>query len=340
MGIEQRKSNPTIQDVARAANVSTATVSRALTLPDRVSEDARSRVAEAIKLTGYVVNRTARNLRRKSTGTIVALIPDIGNPHFSNILEGIEVVCAENGINVLIADTSKPSMSRSKLETYFSNNNTDGIIILDSTTSVEAMRERHLNLPPVVTAGEWCADPTVPVTLVDNLRGAELAVTHLLDLGHRTFGHVSGLLTHLPGRERLEGFRNVLQTAGIGANDQWMFTGDYSLEAGERAARAWLELERRPTAVFCGGDGMAFAFISTLHRAGIRVPRDLSVVGFDDLEVAKFFVPALTTIHQPRRALGSAAARYLLDVIVGGAPDTRPPRLEPWLVVRDSTSAP
>lgn len=334
------KHNPTVQDVARAANVSTATVSRALSAPDRVSEKARKRVSEAVKQTGYVINHTARNLRRRQTSTIVALVPNIGNSHFSNILEGIENVCAEKGINVLIADTRKPSMSRSKLQTYFSNNNVDGIVILDGDISVEEMRASNLNLPPLVTAGEWCEDPEVPVALVDNLKGTDLAVTHLVECGHRSIGHVSGLLTHQPGRDRLNGFFSTLTRFGIDASSAWVSDGDYSLESGKQAAEAWLALSDRPTAVFCAADRTAFAFISTLHQAGISVPRDVSVVGFDDIDVAPYYVPALTTVHQPRRAIGSSAAHHLLALMEGQGPKHRISQLDPWLVVRESTAPP
>lgn len=337
---EHEKQNPTVQDVARAANVSTATVSRALSAPERVSEKARKRVAEAVKQTGYVINHAARNLRRQETGTIVALVPDIGNSHFSNILKGIETVCDERDIKVLIADTRKPSMSRSKLQGYFSQNNFDGIVILDGDISISQMRAANLALPPVVTAGEWSDDPTVPIAIVDNLMGADLAVSHLLEYGHRTIGHITGLLTHKPGRDRLEGFRKVLAGAGIDLAGTWVFTGDYSLEAGKDAAEAWLKLPDRPTAVFCASDRSAFGFISTLHEAGIKVPDDVSVVGFDDIDIAAHFIPALTTVHQPRRAVGACAARHLLNLIEGNQPDLDIAPLDPWLEVRKSTAPP
>ncbi len=334
------KSNPTVQDVARAANVSTATVSRALSAPDRVTEKTRERVAKAVEQTGYVLNHAARNLRKRQSGTIVALVPDIGNSHFSNILNGIETVCAENDINVLIADTRKSSMSRSRLQTYFSHNNFDGIVILDGDISVEDMRGANLNLPPLVTAGEWCSDETVPLALVDNLKGADLAVSHLIECGHRSIGHVTGLLTHQPGRDRLEGFRATLARSGFDADTAWVFQGDYSLDTGVRAAKAWLELENPPTAVFCAADRSAFGFMSTLHKAGVSLPRDVSVVGFDDIDVSEHYIPALTTVHQPRRAVGSAAAHHLLDLINGRMPEDRITQLEPWLAVRDSTAPP
>ena len=338
--IETGRNAPTVQDVARAANVSTATVSRALSAPDRVTEKTRERVARAVEQTGYVLNHAARNLRRRRTGTIVALVPDIGNSHFSNILKGIESICSESGINVLIADTRKSSMTHARLQTYFSHNNIDGIVILDGDISVEEMRGSNLNLPPMVTAGEWCSDETVPMALVDNLMGADLAVSHLIECGHRAIGHVTGLLTHQPGCDRLEGFRTTLSRSGIDPDAAWVFQGDYSIDTGIRAARAWLELDSPPKAVFCAADRSAFGFMSTLHKAGVSVPGDVSVVGFDDIDVAEHYIPALTSVHQPRRAVGAAAARHLLTLVAGRMPDERIARLEPWLAVRDSTAPP
>lgn len=335
-----KKTNPTVQDVARAAKVSTATVSRALSMPDRVSEETRNKVARAVEETGYVLNHAARNLRRRDTGAIVALVPDIGNSHFSNILQGIETVCADRNLKVLIADTRKPSMARSNLNEFFSQNNCDGIVIMDGHFSIAEIRAANPKLPPIVTAGEWSDDPTVPIAVVNNLLGANLAVSHLLALGHKTVGHVTGLLSHKPGRDRLEGFRATLSGAGLEAEEAWVFEGDYTLESGRQAAEGWLALKDRPTAVFCASDRAAFGFISTLSEAGFNVPEDVSVVGFDDIDIAGHFVPPLTTIHQPRRAVGEQAAQLLLNLLQGGQPKTASVQLEPWLVVRRSTAAP
>jgi LacI family repressor for deo operon, udp, cdd, tsx, nupC, and nupG len=333
---EFKKKNPTVQDVARAANVSTATVSRALTTPDRVSAETRRRVSEAVEKTGYVLNHAARNLRRRDTGTIVALVPDIGNSHFSNILQGIETVCAEKQLKVLIADTRKPSMSHSRVSDYFSKNNCDGIVILDGHFSISRIRSSNPKAPPIVLAGEWSDDPAVPISVVDNLLGAELAVSHLLDLKHTNIGHVTGLLSHKPGRDRRDGFRATLAGAGFDPAKAWIFEGDYTLDAGVRAAHAWMALPDRPTAVFCASDRTAFGFISALNEAGIRVPEDVSVVGFDDIDIAGHYLPPLTTIHQPRRAVGEQAAKLLLNLLGGARPDNGSVQLEPWLVVRKS----
>ncbi|MES0811492.1 LacI family DNA-binding transcriptional regulator [Roseibium sp. SCPC15] len=334
---DSQKPNPTVQDVARAAKVSTATVSRALSTPERVSIKTRNRVAEAVEKTGYVLNHAARNLRRRDTGAIVALVPDIGNSHFSNILQGIETVCAEKNLKVLIADTRKPTMSRPRIGEFFSKNNCDGIVILDGHFSISGIREANPKLPPIVTAGEWSDDPAVPIAVVNNLLGAELAVSHLLRFGHRKFGHITGLLTHKPGRDRLEGFKSTLEAAGLDPNDAWIADGDYTLAAGARAAEAWLNMDERPTAMFCASDRSAFGFISALNEAGVRVPDEVSVVGFDDIDIAEHFVPPLTTIHQPRRAVGEHAAQLLLSLLEGKQPEASKVQIEPQLVVRKST---
>lgn len=335
---EIKKTNPTVQDVARAANVSTATVSRALSAPDRVSAKTRDKVVKAVEETGYVLNHAARNLRRRDTGTIVALVPDIGNSHFSNILQGIETVCADRNLKVLIADTRKPSMSRQRINDYFSKNNCDGIVILDGHFSISEIRATNPKLPPIVTCGEWSDDPAVPIAVVDNLLGADLAVSHLLELGHRNIGHVTGLLTHKPGRDRVEGFKATLKRADLDPEKAWIFEGDYTLESGETAASTWLNLPERPTAVFCAADRTAFGFISALNEVGVRVPHDVSVVGFDDIDISGHFVPPLTTVHQPRRAIGEQAAQLLLNVMEGGNPEEGNVQLQPWLVVRKSTA--
>ncbi len=334
----RKTGNPTVQDVAREANVSTATVSRALSAPDRVSEKTRERVAKAVEKTGYVLNHAARNLRRRDTGTIVALVPDIGNSHFSNVLQGIETVCAARNLKVLIADTRKPAISQSTLNDYFSRANCDGIITLDGHFSIAKVREKNPDLPFVVTAGEWCDDPNVPTALINNLMGAQLAMTHLLELGHTNIGHITGSLDHRPGADRLEGFTKSLSDAGIDPTKAWITKGDYSYQCGVEAAKQFLALKNRPTAVFVASDRTAIAFMSELNKAGVSVPDDVSIVGFDDLDITEFYIPPLTTVHQPRRKVGEQAAKLMLKLLESGKPDLSRAQIEPWLVVRASTA--
>lgn len=330
----------TVQDIAALTNVSVATVSRALSKPEKVSEKTREIVMKAVKETGYTINEAARSLRRQQTDTIVIMLPNIGNAVFSNVVEGIENVCAANNISVLIADTQKASMSPEKARSYFSQNRVDGVIILDGLMPLDVINSDN-KTPAIVFAGEWNPEANLPIVRIDDELGMHLAVKHLLGLGHRKLGQVSGPLSNLPGKIRFDAFNQKLNELSSEASNYWVFEGDFSLESGAAAAHVWYELpeESRPTGVVCAGDAMAFGFISALNKLGVQVPTDISVVGYDDLQVAQYYVPALTTVHQPRRALGVLAAHTLL-ALIKKQDSGLPKPLEPWLVVRDSTAKP
>ena len=328
----------TIQDIAQLAKVSVATVSRTLSHPDKVSDLTRQQVLAAVEATGYSVNETARNLRKRQTDTIVVMTPNIGNPYFSNIVEGIEEIFATNHINVLIADTQKASMNSSHARSYFSRNRVDGIIILDGQVSKDII-ESAKGHPPILFAGERHAELTLPYIGINDELGIELAVNHLYSLGHRRIGHIAGPLTHTPGQRRYDSFLHSLSQLGLPAQEAWIHEGLFQLATGQEAAHAWVNLpiEQRPSAICSAGDEIAFGFIATLYRLGFKVPRDVSVVGYDDLNFAACYIPALTTIHQPRQALGRVAAQQLSNLIKKQS-FTLLPLLDPTLVIRQSTA--
>ncbi|PWQ96180.1 LacI family DNA-binding transcriptional regulator [Leucothrix arctica] len=328
----------TVQDIAALAKVSTATVSRTLSHPEKVSEKTRELVMKAVEETGYTVNEAARNLRKKQTDSIVVMLPNIGNEIFSSIVEAIETVCAKNGINVLIADTEKASMSHGRARAYFSKNRVDGIIILDGKLPLDTIPTGD-KTPPVVYAGEWNIDANYPIASIDDALGIQLAIKHLSELGHTDIGHIAGPYETTPGKVRTDSFYQVLKQTPNSPKKPWVFDGDFSLKSGKSAAHAWFQLPKneRPTAVMCASDAMAFGFISTLTKLGIHTPRDVSVIGFDNLPVAEYYSPALTTVHQPRDSLGILAAHTLLSLINGSSIKTLKP-IEPWLVERDSTA--
>lgn len=312
------KAFPTIQDVARVAKVSTATVSRALSYPERVSKETRRVVIDAIERTGYTVNQTARNLRRKQSGAIVVLVPNLGNPFFSKILSGIEATASREGLNVLIADTRQPRVSHRQIGEYLHTNRADGLILLDGALRPDLIPDSPGKRPPIVYCCEWNEDSDLPSVRFDNSGGAALAVRHLYGLGHRRIGHILGPEDNILTKERENGVRGAMQALGLEARRDWFFDGDFSLAAGARAAAQWLALDARPTAVAAANDEMACGFISGLHRAGVAVPEAVSVVGFDDIDIAEQFIPALTTIRQPRHEIGESAATALIDRIRGG----------------------
>lgn len=340
------KGLPSIRDVAKAAGVSTATVSRAISAPEKVSPRTRQAVQAAIRATGYTINLAARNLRRQETGGIAVLVPNLANPFFARILSGIAEIMSQAGTNVLIADTAPGINDERRIVEYLGNNRADGLIVLDGALPVTTLRDRGdpRSRAPMVFACEWIPDLPRPTVRIDNHAAAALAVRHLLGLGHRRIGHVAGPPGNVLTEARRAGTAAALRAAGLDLRPDWLLEGDFSMRSGVAAAERWLRLPDRPTAMFCASDEMAMGFIGALHRAGLSVPGDVSVVGFDDIEFAEYGVPPLTTVHQPRTEIGRAAAELLLARIrarrgeAAEIPQLRELPVE--LVVRASTAPP
>ncbi len=337
--------NVRIQDVAQAAGVSTATVSRALSNPELLTEKTRESVFAAIRSTGYRVNRTARNLRTRQAGAVLVLVPNLGNPFFSRILAGISERIGDCDYSVLIADTKVQTTSGKKLVDYFLDAQIDGMICLDGSLPDEDLQQFEDNgvSGKIVFACEWVHHSKLPSVRSDNGEGARLAVRHLYDLGHRKIAHITGPEDNVLTHARREGMLQERARLGLPVRDDWIIRGDFSLESGRMAAQRILAMEERPTAVFCASDQVAFGLMSTLTAHGVRVPEDISVVGFDDIELSEYYVPALTTIRQDRHALGIKAASLLLDCIAPGGAGRQAPSsavtVGVELVVRSSAAA-
>lgn len=334
-----------IQDVARAAGVSTATVSRALSNPAILSEATRQTVQNAIRATGYRVNQAARNLRKQRASAVLVLVPNLGNPFFSQILAGISACFADSGYSVLIKDTANQGAGDTDLVGYFLDGRVDGMISLDGGLPQAQLDQFEANglADKIIFACEWAPDCDLPSVRSDNVKGASLAIRHLHDLGHRKIAHVTGPAGNVLTRARREGVLRERDRLGLPIRPDWIMRGDFSMETGQAAAQSIFAMEDRPTAVFCASDMVAFGVIAGLTEAGIRVPQDISVVGFDDIEMSQFFIPSLTTIRQDRRALGMRAAQLLV-----GRLDGTPARagrgpidlIDVALIVRASTAPP
>jgi LacI family repressor for deo operon, udp, cdd, tsx, nupC, and nupG len=327
---------PNISDVARMAGVSTATVSRALSNPALVSEGTRDAIRRAIETTGYRLNETARNLRHRRTGGIVALVPNLANPFFSQILSGIASVLGPAGYNLLIADTRTAGAGR--LLDYADPSRADGLIVLDGSLPAAALSGRV----PVVEACEWVPGLEAPRVKIDNRAAAGLAVAHLADLGHRRIGHVAGPPGNVLSIARLAGFEDMLRLRNLPCDAAALYQGDFSLDSGRAAAALWLEqpAKTRPTAVFLASDAMACGFIGEVQRHGLSVPQDVSVVGFDDIELIAHISPPLTTIRQPRTAIGQIAAERLLNRLRGKDDPDQDTILPVELIIRASSARP
>ncbi len=312
---------PQIKDVARVAGVSTATVSRALSQPDMLTDATREAVFEAVRATGYRVNKAARALRKQSANAVLVLVPNLGNPFFSQILSGISQEFAKSEVSVLITDANNRPREEQKLVDYFLDGRVDGMISLDG-----GLGEDELSLlvsegfaDRITQACEWIEGADLPSVRSDNFKGAQLAIRHLYDLGHRKIAHITGPADNVLTHSRRRGVLSERERLSLPVRPDWIIRGDFSLVSGRMAAGKIAAMEDRPTAVFCAADEVALGLIAGLNALGVRVPEDISVVGFDGLEQAEHFVPALTTIVQDRIALGRKAALMLKAQLSGAA---------------------
>lgn len=320
-----------IQDVARLAEVSTATVSRALANPERVSPEARARVMEAIAKVGYVPNPAARTLRSQKSRMVLVVLPNLGNIFFSKILRGIEETLFDAGYGMIIGDLDGSPEKEARFAAFMAGGQVDGAILLNGHLVSEPKAAI-----PLVALCEAIPEAAIPQIEVDNRAATEEMIRYLASLGHRAIAYVCGPAGNVLERARFRGYRDGLEAAGLVFDPALVWPGDYSLEAGAQAGEGILGRAKRPTAVFCSNDEMAIGLMRTLISGGVRVPEDISVAGFDDIEFAAVVAPALTTVHQPRRELGQAGAAVLLDLLAGYAVQPRV-RLPTDLAIRAST---
>lgn len=334
---------PTIQDVARRAQVSTATVSRALSSPDLVSASTRERVSEAVIATGYAINQAARSLRSRAAHTVVFAFPNIGNAYYSAVLDGVVAETSARGYGALVANRLGENPTE-WLKDYFLSNRADGMVLFDGSLDVTQFYDRKTQRRfPLVVACDELPDPRLNAVMIDNRSSGAMAVRHLLDLGHRRIGHVL-VASKTPGlqSDRYLGYLDALREAGISVRSEWVFAGDFTIDTGVRAGEAFLALKDRPTAMFVANDEMAMGFLHALRGAGVRVPQDVSVIGFDDSPSARCMAPTLTTIRQPRFDIGQKSARLLVDLLEGDSWPESPVQivLDCELIVRESTAPP
>jgi LacI family repressor for deo operon, udp, cdd, tsx, nupC, and nupG len=323
----------TVKEIAAIANVSVATVSRALQRPEIVSEETRRRIHEVVKRLGYTPNALARNLRTARTRLIVALVPDISNPFFSEVIRGIEQVAYETGYSVLLGETQSDLVREQAYADMVAARQADGIV---------TMFHRIPNIPfegrlPVVNACEYVKDSAISSVYIDNVAAATNAVNYLVTLGHREIAFIAGPASSPICVDREQGYHLALERAGLTFNPALTAVGDFSIEAGERAIELFLSQGHPFSAVFCSNDEMAIGAMRALISRGLRVPEDVSIVGFDDIRFSRYTSPSLTTVAQPKNALGREAMTMLIELLNDPEVPPRKRVLSAELVVRGST---
>lgn len=331
---------PSIKDVAKLAGVSIATVSRTLSDPGLVRENTRKKIMDAIAESGYVTNTLARNFRTRKTNTVVVLVPDISNPFFSNIIHGIEKVAQANDYRIVLGDTQGDREQEKAYGSLVEQRQADGIILLGASIPFECSpRRKKLDpaWPPMVMGCEYLDDFEFPTVRIDNVQAAQDATNHLLQSGHQRIAYINGPKESPLCEDRFQGYKQSLRRAKIKYDAKLVGQGDYSLRSGVDAMKSLLSLDEPPTAVFVANDEMAIGAIKAAKEAGLSVPGDLSVVGFDDIRFAEFTDPPLTTIHQPRAKIGRRVMEIMCKLLEGEALQDFLTVLPHELVIREST---
>ena len=333
----------TIHEVAKRAGVSTATVSRVMSgINHAVSPETRERVMEAVRSLRYEPNAAARNLRTLRSGQLLVMVPDISNPFFSLILKGIEDAAMRAGYSVLLGDTQHDPKREERYALMLKKKEADGLIFLGHRVPNEIVRlvkELAPRCAPVVNGCEFTPSIGLPGVHIDNARAAYEAMGHLYGLGHRRIGIVTGPLISPLSQDRLQGTMLRAKEAGS-QSTLTVLTGDFSIESGVEAAVQLLEKAEPPTAIFCFSDEMAIGAMDGARRRGLRIPEDLSIVGFDDIRFARHLSPPLTTVAQPMRAIGEGCVRLLLGILRSNTVAPASLTLPHQFVVRSTTAEP
>jgi LacI family transcriptional regulator len=332
-----KTANVTIKDVAKKAGVSVSTVSKVINGNYKVSEKTKRKVLKAIEELNYLPNFTARSLVLKKTQTIGVVLPDIHGEFFSEVIKGIDKKAREHGYHVLI--TSSHSDIKELDEVLFSlvNGRVDGLIIMNPTLKTSHVESRLLKKLPIVLLN-CCADMLdADIILIDNFTGAYNLTKHLLKHGHRKIALITGPEDNTDSIERLRGYKTALIDSGIEPSQTLIFQGDFTEKSGYEAMKLITSLPERPTAVFALNDDMAIGAMMYAKKLGLKIPADMAIAGFDDIPMASYIHPSLTSVHVPIDKVGILAAEKLLNRIEGKS-DAKFSKttLETTLIVRES----
>lgn len=331
-----KASKPTLDDVAKTAGVSSATVSRCFNEPDRVFAATRERVMRVVDELGYTPHFGGRALASNRSNTMGAVIPTMENAIFARGIQAFQETLAEAGVTLLVASSGyDPEREFEQIRTLVSQG-ADGLLLIGSSRlekTYNFLRTRHI---PYVITWNVCAEADCFNVGFDNRKAAYALTRKVIDFGHRQIAMISAESEFNDrARDRIEGVRAALRDAGLSAEQMPIVTVPYSLADGGRAFEELMRASPRPTAVICGNDVLAAGAITKAKELGVRIPGEVSITGFDDIELAEVVEPKLTTVHVPHRRMGEAAAKILLD-IRDGKTECHSVELETSIILRDS----
>jgi LacI family transcriptional regulator len=329
----------TIQDVARAAGVSVSTISRVLNNKDDVAPETTEKVRRVMQELNYTASLAAKSMRSRTTKVIGLILPEVTEPFDLEIIKGAGAVIRDSGYDLMIYTSGNHPLSRRaswELEqlALLSGGLTDGCIVVTPSAPSFPNTGRIVVIDPL---GDGASVPSV---IARNRVGALHVMSYLIGLGHRRIGFIGGRSDTLSAMRRFIGYKDGLEMAGIPFDPELVLGGDYSREGGRAAALQLLDRPERPTAIFAANDQSAFGVMDIAQELGIRIPQDLSLVGFDNIPEAAQVTPKLTTVDQSVREMGTLATRLLLGILRGEIPQEKLVKVPTNLVIRDSCQAP
>ncbi|MDC3412037.1 LacI family DNA-binding transcriptional regulator [Aquibacillus sp. 3ASR75-11] len=324
-----------IQDVAKKAGVSVATVSRVLNNHSSVTEKTRIKVEKVISELSYEPSMLGRNLRTSESKLLLVLLPSVSNPYYTEIINGIEETAIRNGYNILLCETDSNPERESRYFSLVKNRMADGIISMDPAVNKERLFELAKTYP-IVQCSEYDKGADIPFVTINSELAAYHAVKHLIKLGHKKIALLTSDEQFLYARERRLGYERALREFDIEVNKQRIYyAGNIGFENGQQGMRSLLELDDRPTAVFAVSDILAIGALKEINSNGLRVPNDIAIVGFDKISFSNMTYPTLTTIAQPMYRMGSMSATMLINKIQGKHVESIV--MDHELVIREST---
>ncbi|MDY7540589.1 LacI family DNA-binding transcriptional regulator [Undibacterium sp. RTI2.1] len=327
----------TMKQVAEKARVSTTTVSHVINNTRVVSEDARERVLSVIQELRYIPSAVARSLKNDKTQTLGMMIPNNSNPYFAEVIQGIEDESFRLGYNIILCNSYDDPKKQAAYTRVLMEKRIDGLILVSSGIDLELTQLLADEAIPKVLVDREVPGVAADFIEADHEQGGYLATKYLLDLGHRRIACVSGPKTLLPSGDRVSGYLRALKEAGVDYNSDYLAHSDFTSQGGFSAFQQLLALPNRPTAIFASNDLMAIGGLCAAQQAGMRIPDELSVVGYDDIALASFSTPPLTTIAQPKYEIGVLTARVLVNRILNAELPFRREMLQTELIMRQST---
>jgi len=329
-----------MKDVAERAGVSASTVSHVMNGTRKVSEGAREGVLSAIEELEYRPNLLAKGLKTRRTFTVGLLISDIQNPFFTSVVRGVEDVALSRGYHLFLCNTDEDPSREDEYITELANKGVDGLIVASSAPRHNHASRLRAGNAPFVFMDREVEGVEADAIRVDNRLGMRLIAEHLTELGHERIAMISGPLDRASGHERYRGLKDALSDLGSDLDDALVRFGDFRTSSGHEGAEDLLNLSPPPTALVTANNQMTLGALLAIRELGLRIPEDVSVVGFDDAEWASLVSPPLTALAQPTYELGVRAMRLLLRRIENPDGDMERLLLEPELVVRESTAPP